>query len=208
MKVRFSHEPFAAGATQMTRRAWLGGLLAVGVLLGDTGRASAQEIFAFTGPRRRDGLLAAGAPHRSNDLTNRHRFAILLRRLETRPRASLPAPCDLAPDYDAVVVHMTITNRQATPFAGVVELFVLVWRLDGREDGADSSPPTCGLGDPISAYHGDLDPPILAGAPRNVRMLFAVPHGAQLVRLDYHNDDWPARFAVPSAHRPRRRTAP
>lgn len=159
--------------------------------------ASAQAVYGFTGPRNSDGLLSAGVAHATTDLTHGHRFAVRVERVERFAGSTLPAGCSVAPGLDAVIVHVLLTNLERRPFRGIVEHFVLAWEYAGRPGGGDAQDVACALADRPASYLGELEPPIAPRGRRRVRLFYAVPTGARLVRLDYTNDDFPARFAVP-----------
>jgi len=159
--------------------------------------ALAAQDAGFTGRRDANGLLVAGVPHVTRDVTHGHVFSITVRRVQRVPRASLPVGCPVEDGLEAVIVHIVLANREARPFAGIVEHFVLVWRAaNGGEDGVDAEDVTCPVADSAVTALGELTPPIPPGGRRRVRLFFPTPVGAHLLRLDYHDDDFPAVFAV------------
>jgi hypothetical protein len=166
-------------------------LAAAMLLAGAMSPAAAQDIHGLSGPRRRDGALVARVPHATTDLTHSHRFSITVLRV-----VRTSTEC-VYTERDLVIVEARLENLSRRPFLGRVEHFVLVSQAGAELAGSDAIEPVCGLGDPTTSYFGDLDPPIPPRGRRTIRMLFAVPRGATLLRLDYHHDDFPARFALP-----------
>jgi hypothetical protein len=143
-----------------------------------------------------DGARAPRAFHSVYVDDERSSLSLMVRRVVVLRGTSEAPGCDVATGRDPVVVHFTVASHGPAAYAGALALLVLAYETGGALEGVDEIPAQCGLG---GRGLEDFEPPITPGARRRLQALFLVPNGARLIRLDYHDDDFPRRFALPPA---------